>query len=182
MRGRDAEFTAWARAETPGLLRRGEASVPEDMRVTEIGLGNDPEAVETRKLQPAMVVVTLKDKHGPARAEAALNKNKTIIIGSGCTREDHCRRIRVGGKTFYELTDWKARGGVRLIYVATYYERPDGLVTSFKQHNFVDYGGPATRPTRRGESWPVTGPTLPLTQAEVWAPLTAPEWGALAPR
>lgn len=172
-------------ASTPGLtsadvLAVVQAYVPDDMSVTEIGLSNDPESAETIELDHALVVLTLRDKDGPALAEAALNKDTNPR--NGCTREGHCRRIRVGGKTFYEFTDWKTRGGVRLIDVGTYYERPDGLVTSFTQHNFVDYDGPATRPTAQGEGWPVTGPTLPLTQAEVQALLTAPEWDALAPR
>jgi hypothetical protein len=157
-----------------------QAYVPEDMSVTEISLWNDPEAAEATKLQHALVVLTLKDKDGPARAEAALNKDTNPR--NGCTRQGHCRRIMVGGKTFSAFTDWKTRGGVRLIDVGTYYERPDGLVTSFKQHNFVDYDGPATRPTAQGEGWPVTGPILPLTQAEVQALLTAPEWDLLALR
>jgi hypothetical protein len=157
-----------------------EAYLPEGMSATEIGLWNNAEASEATKRNHALVVMHLKDKDGPARADAALSQGGNS--GSGCTREGHCRRIRVGGKTFYEYTDWKMHRGIRLIDVGTYYERPDGLVTSIMQHNFVDDDGPVTRPTARGKSWPVTGPALPLTQAEVQALLTAPEWDALAPR
>jgi hypothetical protein len=163
-------------ADVVGVVQ---AYLPEGMSATEINHDGDPE-VDTLYKQHAWVVLTLKDKQGPARAEVALSKD--VKVGSGCTREGHCRRIRVGGKTFYEYTDWKMHRGVRLIDIGTYYERPDGLVTSIKQHNFVDHDGPVTRPTARGESWPVTGPALPLTQAEVQALLTAPEWDALAPR
>ncbi len=127
--------------------------------------------------------MTLEDAAGPAQAEAGLDHR--VDPRNGCTREGHCRRIRAGGRTFYEFTDWKTHGSVRLYDVGTYYQRPDGKVTFFKQHNFVHDGGPVTRPTRRlteAEGWPVTSPTLPLTVAEVQALLTATEWDALADR
>ncbi len=164
-------------ADVLGVVR---AYLPDGMSLTERYIFDDPQLAK----ENAVALMTLKDRDGPAQAEALLRSSGEP--GSGCTRQGHCRRIRVEGRTFYEYTDWKTRGGVRYYDVATYYYRPDGLVTGLQQHNYVDRGGPVTRPTRRGlttsEGWPVTGKTMPLTQAEVQALLTAPEWDALAPR
>jgi hypothetical protein len=161
------------------------AHLPVGMTATERGLWGDPQADRLEK-QKASVLMTLEDGDGPARAQAGLYTVRSLENGrpgTGCTREGHCRRIRVDGKTFIEYTDWKGRGKDRHYDVGTYYLRSDGLFTGFLQHNFVDHGGPVTRPPLRGRpEWPVTGPTLPLSQAEVRVLLTAPEWDALAPR
>ncbi|HWJ54196.1 MAG TPA: hypothetical protein VNT24_12545 [Propionibacteriaceae bacterium] len=146
-------------ADVLALVR---SHLPKGMSATEVSYWGNPEADE--QWRQAVVRMTLNDAAGPAQAEAGLDHR--VDPRSGCTREGHCRRIRAGGRTFYEFTDWKTHGGVRLYDVGTYYQRPDGKVTFFKQHNFVHDGGP----------------TLPLTVAEVQALLTATEWDALADR
>lgn len=182
-----------AATPTPPGLTSGDvldvvrAYLPKGMSATEQDLWGDPQADEEMRANNAYVIMTLEDNDGPARAEVHLRSKATEgQPGNGCTRQGHCRRIRVGGKTFYEYTDWKTYDGVRAYDVGTYYTRPDGHTTGIKQHNFVDYGGPVTRPTPRGlaksEGWPVTGKTMPLTEAEVQELLTAPEWDALAAR
>ncbi len=152
--------------------------LPAGTTADEIDQSDDPETAEFSKREASAVVV-LKDPGGQARAEAGLSSPEGPP-GNGCTRQGHCRRIRVDGKTLYEYRDWKKDG--RLVYydIHTHYYRPDGLVASFSQHNYVDHGGYITRSTTMVDGEPQVD--LPFSEGDVQALLMASEWDALAPR